>query len=442
MFENKKIFILGMARSGYSAAKLLAKYNNEILITDGKPQDVSHVEELSELGVKFVMTDSPEELLDSSFDYVIKNPGVKINHPVCIKAKELGITVTNEVEVAYNFLPNDVKIVGISGSNGKTTTTTLVYEMLKKAGLPAVLGGNIGYPVCSLVDIVKSGDILVLEISSHQLHDIINFKTDISVLTNLSEVHIDHFGTYDYYKAQKVKIFNRHTEHDIGIINKSNTDSMEYFDQIASRKILFSSESEADSCIRDNAIFYNNERIADLDKILLKGKHNYENIMCAVIVAKQFGVDNSYIVDTLGSFKGVEHRLEFVSTLNGRKFYNDSKATNVKSTQIALSAFNEPTVLLLGGLDRGHSFSELKDYLGNTKRIVAFGETKNRIKEFADSVNIPCDVVSSLREAVKTAYDASCEGDVILLSPACASWDQYKCFEDRGIEFKELISEL
>ncbi len=442
MFENKKIFILGMARSGYSAAKLLKKHNNEILITDAKDQNAEQVEELKELGVNFIKTENQAELLDETFDYVIKNPGVKIDHPVCKKAKELGIPVTNEVEVAYSFLPKNVKIIGISGSNGKTTTTTLIYEILKNAKKSVVLGGNIGYPVCSLVDVVKEGDILVLEISSHQLHDIINFKTDISVLTNLSEVHIDHFGTYDYYKQQKIKIFNRHTEKDIGIMNKSNPDSMAYFNQIGSKKVLFSSTEEADACIKNDAIYYNNEEILKLKDVILKGNHNYENIMCAIIAVKEFGVGNDVILDTLKNFKGVEHRLEYVSTVNGRKFYNDSKATNVKSTQIALSAFNEPTILILGGLDRGHSFEGLRPFLKNTKKMIAFGETKNRIKEFAESAGVECDTVEKLDEAVNKAYSDSNSGDIILLSPACASWDQYKCFEDRGTEFKACVNKL
>jgi len=439
MFKNKKIFILGMARSGYAAAKLLKKHGNEILITDAKPQNEDHVKELEEIGVRFIQTEKPEDLLDNSFDYVIKNPGIKIDHPVCLKAKEFNIIVTNEVEVAYSFLPKDIKIIGISGSNGKTTTTTLIYEILKRSGLPVVLGGNIGYPVCSLVDVTKPGDILVLEVSSHQLHDIINFKTDISILTNLSEVHIDHFGTYDYYKSQKVRIFNKHTKNDIGIINKDNKDSMEYAEGINSDKIFFSATGKADCYIKDNAIYYKEEKVLELKDVLLKGMHNYENIMCATIVAKQFNVSNEVILEVLKEFKGVEHRLEYVDSVEGRVFYNDSKATNVKSTQIALSAFNTPTILLLGGLDRGHSFEGLTEYLKNTKKIVAFGETKNRIKDFADNLKILCDVVNTLSEAVEIAYKSSSEGDTILLSPACASWDQYKCFEDRGMEFKECV---
>ena len=201
MIKNKKVFILGMARSGYEVAKLLSKYNNDILITDMKEQDPNHVKELEELGVKYIVSEQPEYMLDASYDYVIKNPGIRKDHKCVLMALELGIPVINEVEVAYFFFPKDITIIGITGSNGKTTTTTLIYEILKEANLPVYLGGNIGFPVASLVEKVKNGDILVLEISDHQLVDMYDFKTNISVLTNLSEVHIDFHGTYEKYKS-------------------------------------------------------------------------------------------------------------------------------------------------------------------------------------------------------------------------------------------------
>ena len=442
MFEHKKIFILGMARSGYEAAKLLANHDNTILITDRKEQKEEHIKELQSLGVEINICDDPTILLDSSYDYVIKNPGIKVDHPLILKAHELNIPVTNEVEVAYSFLPKSVKIIGVTGSNGKTTTTTLIYEILKLSQEPVLLGGNIGYPVCSLVDIIGSNSILVLEISGHQLHDVINFKTDISVITNLSQVHLDHFGTYDNYKYNKCRIFEHHTEKDIAILNLENEDVINSTNSIKSSKLFFSSKRDADICLKDDAIYYKEEKIINTKDIRLKGVHNYENIMCAIAVAKQFGVSNEVINNLLSKFSGVAHRIEYVKTVEGREFYNDSKATNVKSTQIALSAFSNPTILLLGGLDRKHSFDDLTTYLNNTKLIICFGETKMRIKQYADSINKPCIVVSNLKEAVKEAYCNSLSGDVILLSPACASWDQYECFEDRGDEFKNCVNEL
>ena len=440
MFENKKIFILGMARSGYEAAKLLSG-NNEILVTDKKEQELSKVKELEDMGVKVIISEDPIDLLDESYDYVVKNPGIKLDHPIIVKANSLNIPVINEVEVAYHFLPN-VKIIGITGSNGKTTTTTLTYELLKSAKLPVHLGGNIGYPLCSLVNMCKDGDILVLEISGHQLHDCYDFKTDISVMTNLSEVHIDHFGSYDNYKYNKSLIFRHHTDKDIAIINKDNNDVMEVTKDIKSKKLYFSSKSIADACIKDDNIIIKDEAIININDIKIKGMHNYENIMCALLVAKEFGVSNEVIRNVLTTFNGVEHRIEFVKNVNGVDFYNDSKATNVKSTQIALNTFKNPTILILGGLDRGHSFEGLKEYLGNTKAIVCYGETKNRIKEFSDSIGIDCYVVDDLVEATKKSYELASDGYTVLLSPACASWDQFKCFEDRGNLFKETVNNL
>ena len=440
MFKNKKIFILGMARSGYEAAKLLSK-DNIILITDKKEQELTKVEELEKLGVVVKIVDDPINLFDSTYDYVIKNPGIKLDHPIVVKAKSLSIPVINEVEVAYHFLPK-VKIIGITGSNGKTTTTTLTYEILKKANLPVHLGGNIGYPLCSLVNKCKDGDILVLEISGHQLHDCKDFKTNIGVMTNLSEVHIDHFGSYDNYKYNKSLIFRNHTEKDIAILNVENKDVLDVTKSIKSKKYFFSSKKESDACIIDDEIFIHQEKIINIHDIKIKGMHNYENIMCALLVAKEFNVSNDIIKEVLTTFNGVEHRIEFVRNVNGRNFYNDSKATNVKSTQIALNTFKNPTILLLGGLDRGHSFEGLKEYLKNTKAIVCYGQTKERIKEFAGSININCYVVDNVVDATKKAYDLSMKGDTILLSPACASWDQFDCFEDRGNMFKEVVNSL
>ena len=441
MFKNKKIFILGMARSGYEAAKLLAP-NNNVLVTDMKEQDEEKVKELNSLGVNVVITNEPVNLLDDSFDYLVKNPGIKFEHPCVEKAESLNIPVINEVEVAYHFLPDDVKIIGITGSNGKTTTTTLTYEFLKEANYPVHLGGNIGVPVCALVNNVKNKDILVLEISGHQLHDMPHFKTNIGIMTNLSEVHIDHFGTYENYKKNKARIFQHHTDNEIAILNLENEDVINETKNINSKKIYFSSKKEADIYLKDNSIYYFDEKIIDVNDIRLKGIHNIENIMCAISATKQFGIDNESIKNVLTKFAGVEHRIEFVDKIQTREFYNDSKSTNVKSTQVALSAFKSPVILLLGGLDRGLPFDGLKDYLTHVTHIVCYGETKNIIKEFADSINVDCTVVDTLEVAVKVAYDISEENDTILLSPACASWDQYKDFEERGKEFKKIVEKL
>ena len=440
MFKNKKIFVLGMGKSGVSVAKLLAN-NNHVLITDIKCDDFELIKELENLGINVIITNKQEEIFDDSYDYVVKNPGIKIDHPVVLMAKKFNTPVITELEVAYRYLP-DVKIVGITGSNGKTTTTTITYEFLKMAGIPVHLAGNIGLPLCDQISDIKNGDVLVVEISSHQLVNLDKFKVDIAVLTNLFQVHLDFFGTYEKYKLNKLRIFNNQDESSVAILNKADEEVYKLTKDLVARKEYFSSKGETDICIVNNEIIYNNEKLVELSDIRVKGVHNYENIMAAILVAKEFNVSNEVIKEVLNNFAGVEHRIEFVTKLNGREFYNDSKATNTDSTITALKSFNNNIVLILGGLDRGHSFDPLLPYLKKVKHIVCYGETKDRIKEFADKNNIDVTVTNNLEEATHAAYNISLEGDTILLSPACASWDQYKNFEERGEEFKKIVSEL
>lgn len=441
MFKNKKIFVLGMGKSGKSVAKLLSK-DNHVLITDMKCDNLDEISELEKLGVNVIITKDQTSIFDNTYDYVVKNPGVRLDHPVVLKAQKFNIPVITELEVAYRYLP-EVKIIGITGSNGKTTTTTITYEFLKTAGLPVHLAGNIGLPLCDQIDDIKKGDILVVEVSSHQLVNLDKFKADIAVLTNLYQVHLDFFGTYEKYKLNKLRIFNNQSANSVAILNKGDSEVYELTKDLKASKKYFSSKDEqADIYIDGDFIVYKNEKLLELSSIRVKGMHNYENIMAAILVAKEFNVSNEVIKEVLNNFAGVEHRIEFVTKLNGREFYNDSKATNVDSTITALKSFNNDVVLILGGLDRGHSFDPLLPYLTHVKHIVCYGETKERIKEFAFKNNIDVTVTDSLEEATHAAYNISLEGDTILLSPACASWDQYKNFEQRGDEFKEIVSSL
>ncbi len=444
MFENNKILILGFARSGYEAAKFLAKRGNKIILNDAKSEhDQDKIDELKNLGVEIVLGGHPDDLLDKTFDYLIKNPGVPIDHKYVLKAHELGIEVINEVEMAYRLLPKDIELVAITGTNGKTTTTTLIYEMLKKAGKSVHLTGNIGYPLCGFLDKIQSGDIIVMETSCQQLENLTQFKPNIAVMTNLSEAHIDFLKSYDNYKRVKAKIFQNQTKDEIAILNIENDDVLEVTKNIKSTVKYFSSKKQINGCyIKDKSIYYYDEKIVDLSDIKLIGNHNYENIMASIMVVKELGVTNDVIVSLLKEFNGVEHRNEFVRELNGRYFYNDSKATNIKSTQIALSSFNSPIIVLLGGMERGQKFTDLKDYMSMVKLIVAFGECNKRVEEFANEMNIPVRRFDNLDESVRYAYENSNEKDVILLSPASASWDQYKCFEDRGNEFKKIVNSL
>lgn len=440
MIKNKKVFVLGMGKSGVSVARLLAK-DNHVLITDVKCDALETIKELEALGVNVIITKEQDEIFDDSYDYVVKNPGVKIDHPVVLKANKFKVPIITELEVAYRYLP-EVKIVGITGSNGKTTTTIIAYEFLKKAGLPVHLAGNIGYPLCNQIDDIKKGDIIVIEVSSHQLVNLDTFKANIAVLTNLFKVHLDFFGTYEKYKLNKLKIFNNQKADDVAILNYDDKEVHELTKNIKAQKKYFSSKEEANIYIKDGYIIYGGENVVSISDIRVKGTHNYDNIMAAILIAKEFNVSNSVIKEVLNNFAGVEHRIEFVTKLNGREFYNDSKATNVDSTITALKSFDNEVVLILGGLDRGHSFDPLIPYLSNVKHIVCYGETKERIKEFAIKNNIDVTVTDNLDEATRAAYNISLEGDTILFSPACASWDQYKNFEERGDDFKKIVSDL
>lgn len=441
MFENKKIFILGMARSGYEAAKLLSDYNNEIIVTDGKEQKEELVSELESLGVKVIITSDQISLPDDSFDYVIKNPGIKYDNPVVVKAKELGIKVINEVEMAYSFLDKSVNIIGVTGSNGKTTTTTLISEFMKNSFDNVYLGGNIGIPLSNFVRDIKSNSYLVLEISDHQLCDMYDFKTNVSVLTNITPTHLDFHKSYEVYQMTKKKIFNNHTSDDLAVINKDDEVSMKITDDIKSTKVYYGHDKTNLAYYDEEGIYYDGKLVIKLDDIILKGKHNYQNIMGAIIAVKKYGVTDEVIQKVLKEFKGVEHRLEYVDTIDGVTYYNDSKATNCVSTITALNSFNQPTILLLGGYDRGHSFHDLDDSMKNVKCVVCFGETKNRIEEFCNDLKIKCYKNDTLKEAMNVVKDICTPGDVVLLSPACASWDQYDKFEDRGDEFKNLVRE-
>ena len=447
MFENKKILILGLARSGYQAAKILSSKGNEIILNDFSKEDkldASQIQELRELGVTLVLGSHPDELLDDSFDYLIKNPGVPIDHKYVVQAKKLGIEVINEVEMAYRLLPKDITLIGITGTNGKTTTTSLVYEILKEAyGERVFLAGNIGFPLCSILDKVKEKDIIVMEVSCQQLANLSEFHPNIAVMTNLSPAHIDFFATYENYKKVKAKLFQKQTSKDIAILNIENGDVLEETKDIKAAVKYFSSRNEINGCyLKDKTICYYGEEILTRDDIFIAGMHNVENVMAAIMVAKEVDVPNDIIRSAVRGFRGVEHRLEYVDTVCGRKFYNDTEATNIKCTQIALSSFEEPTILILGGLERGQNFNELTPYMDHVKCIVGIGQCRDRVLAYGKSQSIPSYSYEFLNDGFDCCYRESAEGDVILLSPASASWDQYKECEVRGAEFKQKVEDL
>jgi UDP-N-acetylmuramoylalanine--D-glutamate ligase len=443
MFKNKKLFIIGLARSGYSAAKFLAKRGNEVVLSESNVnQDEKVIKELEDLGVTVLLGEQVEGLFNDNYDYLVINPGINLNHIYVKYAKKHNIPVVNEVEIAYNLLPNNIKLIAITGTNGKTTTTTIVYEILKRANLPVHLAGNIGFPLCDFIDKIKENDIVVLETSVQQLRAFINFKPDIAVLTNIFPAHLDLVDTFENYKMYKKMIFMNQTKNQVAILNKDDEEVMEITKDIKPTRKYFSSNEKTDIYLENDAIYYNNEKLIDTCDIKITGQHNYENIMAAILAVKEFNIDNKIIKEVLKEFAGVEHRIEFVRRINDIAFYNDSKSTNITSTQIALSSFSKPTILILGGKERGQNFYDLKEYVKNTKMIICYGETKERIKEFADTLGIECIVLETLEEVVKASYQLAEPDNIVLFSPAAASLDQFKDFEERGTFFKEYVERL
>ena len=447
MFKDNKILILGFARSGYQAAKLLIKRGNEVYLNDSKTEDKmdqEQVKELRDLGVNLVFGSHPDDLLDSSFNYLIKNPGVPIDHKYVLKARELGIEVINEVEMAYRLLPEGVDLIGITGTNGKTTTTTITYEIMKAAfGDRVHLAGNIGYPLSSILEDVKTGDIIVIECSCQQGENFKEFHPHVGVLTNFSEAHIDFMKTYEHYKEVKARMFYAQDEHDIAIMNYSNSDVVEELKGIKSQKKYFSSKEDVSGChLVGDKIYYYDEEIMDINDIKIKGMHNVENCMGAIMAVKEYGVSTEIIKDVISNFKGVEHRLEYVDTINGVEFYNDTEATNIKCAQIALASFKKPTIIFLGGLERGQCFEDLTPFMDNVKAIIAIGTCRERVGEFAKSINKDVYIYEHLVDGFDKAVEIASPGDVVLLSPGSASWDQYKECEVRGAEFKQKVADL
>ena len=447
MFKNKKILILGLARSGYQAAKILIEKGNNVYLNDLNDEnkhDENQVSELKNMGVHLIFGSHPDDLLDESFDYLIKNPGVPIDHKYVLKARKLNIPVINEVEMAYQLLPDNVDIIGITGTNGKTTTTTIIYEIMHKFfGDKVYLAGNIGYPLSGILDFVKSKDIIVMECSCQQGENFVNFHPHVGVITNFSEAHIDFMKTYEHYKNTKSKMFYNQSSSDVAILNYDDNDVLDEMKNICSEKKFFSSKEKIEGChLEGRDIYYYSEKIMSIDDIKIKGMHNVENVMAAIMVAKEYGVSNKIIYDVVSNFKGVEHRLEYVDTVNGVEYYNDTEATNIKCTQIALSSFNRPIIIFLGGLERGQDFNKLTPYMEHVKAIIAIGSCRKRIANYAKKIGKSVYVFEHLSDGFDKLKDILTSGDVVLLSPASASWDQYKCCEIRGEEFKKKVFEL
>ncbi|MEH7234865.1 UDP-N-acetylmuramoyl-L-alanine--D-glutamate ligase [Bacillus sp. JJ1562] len=443
-FTNKHILILGLAKSGFAAAKVLHELGARLTVNDQMSfEENEAAQEIEKMGIKIVCGGHPIEILDDHFDFIVKNPGIPYSNPLLVKAKEIGIPIITEVELAYHITP--AEFIGITGSNGKTTTTTLIFEMLKQGEKSPLIAGNIGTVACDVAKGAKQENIIVTELSSFQLMGTEEFAPKIAVLLNIFDAHLDYHGTKEEYVKAKARIFENQTDEDYSVINIDDKDVVRGAECSRGRKIPFSTTSvlQTGAYIKDRAVYYDEEKIIEIKDIVLPGVHNLENILAAVAVAKLVDTPNNAIIKVLTTFTGVKHRLQYVTSIVNRKFYNDSKATNILATKKAISAFEQPVILLAGGLDRGNEFDDLVPELSRVKAMVLFGQTAKKLERAGKLAGIEnLKIVDNVEAAVKEAYNLSNEGDVILLSPACASWDQHKTFEERGDIFINAVHKL
>ena len=445
-YQNKKVLVLGLARSGFSAAKLLHDLGALVTVNDGKPfAENPEAQDLLALGVKVITGSHPIELLDEGFSLVVKNPGIPYSQPLVQKALEKKIPVITEVELAYQI--SEAPIIGITGTNGKTTTTTMIANVLN-AGMQkgqALLSGNIGFPASSVAQTAKAEDRLVMELSSFQLMGIDTLRPKIAVITNIYEAHIDYHGSRPEYVLAKWRLQQRMTADDYLVINWNQPELEALSTKSKAQIIPFSTkEKVAGAYMLDGILYYKEEVIMAADELGVPGDHNIENALAAIAVGKLCDMPNEAIKQALQTFTGVPHRTQYVTTINQVKFFNDSKATNILATEMALGGFdNEKLILLAGGLDRGNSFDDLVPALKGLKAIVLFGETKEKLAAAAQAAGVKTiEMTDNVETAVPLAFSLSAAGDTILLSPANASWDQYPNFEVRGDKFMAAVAEL
>ena len=442
-FANKKVLVLGLAKSGESAARLLDKLGAIVTVNDGKPfEENPAAQSLLEEGIKVITGGHPLELLDEDFEWMVKNPGIPYNNPMVMRALEKKIPVITEVELAY--LISDAPIIGITGSNGKTTTTTMIAEVLTAGGQNGLLSGNIGFPASQVAQDAGETDTLVMELSSFQLMGIEAFHPEIAVITNLMPTHLDYHGSFEEYVAAKWNIQKNMTASDYIVLNFNQDLAKELAKKTAAQVIPFSSQEQVDGAYLDGDVLtFRGEAIMKASELGVPGSHNVENALATIAVAKLRGIDNQVIRETLAHFGGVKHRLQYVGEINQVKFYNDSKSTNILATQKALSGFdNSKVILIAGGLDRGNEFDELVPDIKGLKKMVILGESAARVKRAADQAKVSYLDASDVRDATRKAFSVAEPGDIVLLSPANASWDMYKNFEVRGDEFLAVFKEL
>ncbi|MCX7885432.1 MAG: UDP-N-acetylmuramoyl-L-alanine--D-glutamate ligase [Caloramator sp.] len=443
--KNKKVAIVGIGVSNTPLIEMLLNYGAKVIACDKKTYLGELEEKLKKIGVKLYLgEDYLKGVIDC--DIIFRTPSLRPDNDYLVKAREKGAYITSEMGEFLKYCP--AKIFGVTGSDGKTTTTTLIYEMLKEEGYKVFLGGNIGSPLLNRIEEIGKDDYVVVELSSFQLMDV-NYSPNVSIITNLSPNHLDIHKGMDEYVNSKKNIFLHQCENDIVILNNDNEITSSMKSEVKSKLRVFSmKDNNAFSYFDGKNLICNGKNICSIDDVKLPGMHNIENLLAAFSAVYGFAsIESMKKVAT--SFTGVEHRIELVREINGIKFYNDSIASSPTRTVAGLKSFKNKVILIAGGYDKKIPFEELATGgIDKIKILILMGATKDKIKKaFLDEmerrkINLPIIEADNLEDAVKKAYNMAKEGDVITMSPACASFDMFKNFEERGKKFKEIVMKL
>ncbi|MGA9039876.1 MAG: UDP-N-acetylmuramoyl-L-alanine--D-glutamate ligase [Terriglobales bacterium] len=445
--SNKRVLVVGLGKSGVASALFLKARGARVTVSDSKSgeQFGDEIPALLDHGIA-VETGGHGERTFQGQDLIVVSPGVPVDAPPLVQARALGETVIGEIELAARFFPG--KIIAITGSNGKTTTTTLAGEIVTAGGHPAVVGGNIGTPAISLVENATEKTVEVLEVSSFQLETIQTFRPKIAVVLNVTPDHLDRHRTFQAYVDAKARIFENQLADDFAVLNADDPTCEGLASRTRAQVFWFSRTKEVKlgTYARDGRILFRDahgqQEIMLVSEIPLKGTHNVENVLAAVCVGSLMGCSPEGIRQTVGNFKAVEHRLEYVATIRGVEYYNDSKATNVDATIKAIESFPANIHLILGGKDKGSDYSVLNDLLRQrVKRVYTLGTAAAKIEAQIQGATAIFHA-ETLETAIKRAAVDAQAGDIVLLAPACASFDQFKNYEQRGRVFKEVVKEL
>ncbi len=446
--KNKRVLVVGLGRSGVAAALFLKERGARVSVSDAKTEDQlrSAIPALLDKGIA-VETGGHSERTFREQDLIVISPGVPVDVPQLAQARAQGIPVIGEVELASRFLKGH--IIAITGSNGKTTTTSLAGEVISMGGYEVLVGGNIGTPAISLVADETSDTYDVLEISSFQLETIETFHPEIAAILNITPDHLDRHRDFQAYVNAKARIFENQKQTDFAILNADDPTCVSLAGRVPSQLRWFSRKKDVEdgACVRGGKIFWreggDEQEMMLVSSIQLKGAHNLENVLAAVCVGRIVGVEPHRIRRAIEEFKAVEHRLEYVATVRGVQYYNDSKATNVDATIKALESFPANLHVILGGKDKGSDYSLLNALLQQrAKRVYTIGAAAEKIESQIAPANVPVLHAESLENAVKRAAESAAPGDVVLLAPACASFDQFDSYEHRGRVFKDLVNTL